>query len=247
MASRIKLLLSFALFCCGCGQSFADSPSTVSPTERVVIESDGWELVGDLQLPLLNPPYPAVFLFNQAGGERSVYAELAEHLSKKGVASLRIDLRGHGESINLGKFVPGEIHPDPIIWDAEQDVIAALKFLSSDSRFDSTRFGFVGASYSGEEVAEASRLSGYGALYVMLSPGSFSESSIKGIDRSAAHWLFVTSRNDPFLKGITSAVWNESETLELSIIPGSSHATDMLSENPGLAERVAVWAAQRLH
>lgn len=246
MASRMILIVFLILPCGVFGQSPVDKPQDVPEAERVVIESDGWKLVGDLQLPSSEPPYPAVFLFHQAAGERSVYAELADHLSRKGVASLRLDLRGHGDSTNLGEFVPGETSFDPIIWDAERDVLAAVRYLSSDERFDKSRFGFVGASYSGEEVAEAGRLAGYGAVYVLLSPGSFSDSSIREIDKSRAHWLLVTSRDDPYLKEITSALWNESETLELNLIPGSSHATNMLLDDPGLAERIAVWAARRL-
>ncbi len=246
MAKRKRQCLLIILMCCFCGPLLAGQPSAAAGIERVVIESDGWKLVGDLQLPLSKPPYPAVLLFHQAAGERSVYADLAEFLQAKGIASLRLDLRGHGESTNLGRFVPGETSPDPKIWDAELDVIAAQKFLSSDTRFDDSRFGYVGASYSGEEVTEAGRMNGYGSLYVMLSPGSFSDNSIEGIDRSDARWLFVACRDDEFLKEITAAVWKGSEKVELNILPGSSHGTDMLKEHHGLAERIATWIAQRL-
>ncbi len=246
MVKQLERILPIILICCCFDQSTAEQEIGTN-VERVVIESDGWELIGDLQLPLSSPPYPAVFLFNQAAGERSVYAELANLLQEIGVASLRLDLRGHGESTNLGRFVPGEKSVDSMIWDAELDVIAAHKFLSADSRFDESRFGFVGASYSGEEVAEAGRFNGYGALYVLLSPGSFSEISIEGIDESGARWLFLASRDDRFLKETTKAAWTGSVTLELNIIPGASHGTDMLLEYSGLAERIAIWIAQRLH
>jgi hypothetical protein len=39
----------------------------------------------------------------------------------------------------------------------------------------------MGASYSGEELAEAGRIIGYVQAYVELSPGSFSDESIDGI------------------------------------------------------------------
>ncbi len=246
MVKQLACFLPIILICCCSVQSIPEL-EIVTKVERVVIESDGWELIGDLQLPLSNPPYPAVFLFNQAAGERGVYAELANLLQERGIASLRLDLRGHGESTNLGRFVPGEKSADPMIWDAELDVIAAHKFLSADTRFDESRFGFVGASYSGEEIAEAGRFNGYGALYVMLSPGSLSESSIERIDESRAKWLFVASRDDSFLKETTKAAWTVSASLELNIIPGASHATDMLTEYSGLAERIAIRIAQRIH
>lgn len=244
----IKRNMKFALvilLCCCCGQTIAGQ-SSVGTTERVVIESGGWELVGDLQTPSSTPPYPAVLLFNQAAGERSAYAELADRLQERGVASLRLDLRGHGESTNLGQFVPGDTSHDPLIWDAELDVVAAHKYLNSDARFDESRLGFVGASYSGEEVAEAGRFHGYVALYVLLSPGSLTDDSIEGIDSSGVPWLFIASRDDRFLREITTAVWAKADTVELNIVPGTSHATDMLEKHPGLAERIASWIAQRL-
>jgi len=54
--------------------------------------------------------------------------------------------------------LPSTSPPDPLIWDAESDVIAARNFLRADARFDDARVGYINASYSGEEVAEAGRL-----------------------------------------------------------------------------------------
>lgn len=213
---------------------------------RVVVNSHGWELVGDLHLPDGDGEVPAVLMLNQAAGDRTPYRELARHLSDRGIASLRLDLRGHGESTNLGRFVPGERPRDPMIWDAEQDVIAVIDYLSAHARVDGARIAVVGASYSGEEMADAGRLFGYAQAYVALSPGSFSTASILGIDSSGVPWLFGVSHDDRFLQEITAAVQSQSRTVELAVVPGTSHGTDLLLDNPDLAERIAVWLAHRL-
>ncbi len=150
--------------------STGNAQSTSFPESQISISSEGWSLIGDLTFPDTKGVYPTVLLLNKAAGDRSDYVELATELARRGIASLRLDLRGHGASTNLGAFEPGKNTPDPMIWDAEQDVIAAIRYMKKHPRMDSTRLGAVGASYSGEELAEAGRLMGYLQAYVELSP-----------------------------------------------------------------------------
>ena len=191
----------------------------------VRLPSGDWLLVGDLSVPESTGPLPAVLMFNRAAGDRTDYEGMARALDERGIASLRLDLRGHGESTNLGTFVPGEQNPHPMIRDAEQDVVAAVEYIKADDRFDPDRIAMVGGSYSGEEMAEASRLIGYVAAYVELSPGSFSDESIAGIDESGVPWLFVTSRDERFLQEIRRRVTEQSESVEQIVTPGSNHAS----------------------
>lgn len=216
------------------------------PSSRVEISNEGWVLAGDFRLPSGAPPYPAVLMLNQAAGSRGAYANLAALLAQRGIATLSLDLRGHGESTNLGRFIPGESPRDPLIWDAEADIVAAQKYLASDVRIDGESLGVVGASYSGEEAAEAGLLHGYATAYVLLSPGSLSERSIQAIDTSDVPWLFISARDDRFLTQVTSDVQTKATSAKVIIIPGSDHATDMLVDRADLVERIANWLAYRL-
>ncbi len=72
---------------------------------RVEIGSEGWTLVGDLTSPQNTPLKAIALLLHKAAGDRKAYATMAEAMATTGIASLRIDLRGHDDSINLG--VPG--------------------------------------------------------------------------------------------------------------------------------------------
>lgn len=234
----LSTLVSLA---CGVGTAVAQQPVLVT------VQSEGWELIGDLRLPADPDPLPVVLLLNQAAGDRAPYANLASELARRGIGSLSLDLRGHGESLNLGRFVPGEgPSPNPMIWEAQSDVIAALAYLRGVAGVDPERLAVVGASYSGEEMAEAARQAGYAAAYVALSPGSFSDVSIRAVDGSGAPWLFVTSRDERFLQEIRASLLEQSEAAEHVIVRGSAHATDLLSEHPDLAERIAVWFAAHL-
>jgi dienelactone hydrolase len=224
----------------------ASHVTAVAAETTVHVPSGDWELIGDLSVPDSGVSFPVVLMFNKAAGDRTDYEGMARALDDRGIASLRLDLRGHGESTNLGTFEPGELNPHPMIWDAEQDVVAAVECIKRDPRFDPDRIGMVGGSYSGEEMAEAGRLIGYVAAYVELSPGSFSDESIAGIDESGVPWLFVTSRDEPHLQEIRRLVTEQSESVEQIITPGRNHASRLLEDFPDLDERIAVWLESKL-
>lgn len=247
MKNTVAILSSLVPILAGAaGLPLEAAPLAHAQETRVVVESDGWELVGDLRIPPAGEPVPAVLLLNQAAADRTDYVGLAERLAERGLASLRLDLRGHGESINLGVFEPGRVERDPIIWDAEADVSAALSFLAARPELDADRLAVVGGSYSGEEMAEAGRLDGYARAYVALSPGSFSDESIAGIDTSGVSWLLVVSNDERYLEEISTAVLATSRTAEVVVLPGTAHATRILSAHPGIEERIAVWLAHHL-
>jgi len=216
-----------------------------SGTNRVVLENESWRLVGDLRLPASRFPVPIVLLLNEAAGDRRSYAGLAEQLASRGVASLRLDLRGHGESTNLGRFEPGASSRDPLIWDAESDVAAAYRYLVTLDMIDPSRIGIVGASYSGEEAAEAGRMIGHAAMYVFLSPGSLSNTTIAVMEGSGVPWLFVSAQDDPFLRDIVVSVRELAPSTQLLTVPGAVHGTALLHDE-ALMERIAAWIMRTL-
>lgn len=219
-----------------------DTPTLAS--ERIVLESGDWRLVGDLVMPVASSPMPAVILLNRAAGDRRPYAELADQLARLGIASLRLDLRAHGESINRGRFVPSE--GIAILEGSEKDVIAAHEYLRRDARVDPARIGFVGSSYSGEVMMQAARASRYGAAYVGLSPGSLSDESIAAIDSIPLPFLLVVARHERHLVEVAKAFREQSRMGEFLEVSGTEHATGLLTDHPDLAERLAVWFRSRL-
>jgi len=111
-----------------------------------VIESRGWQLFGDLRLPVSEELRPAVLMLNKAAGDRTVYRELAHQLAVRGIASLRLDLPRHSESTNLGRFIPGEtdsLAREAMIGESDVDVMAAHQYLETHPRLDSNRIGII--------------------------------------------------------------------------------------------------------
>lgn len=142
----------------------AAAQATHDEETQVVIDSRGWKLIGDLRLPASEEPLPAVLMLNKIAGNRTVYRELANQLAARGIASLRLDLPGHGESTNLGRFIPyktDSLARESMIWESDIDVTAAHQYLKTHTRIDANRIGMIGDSYSGEEMAEAGRERGY--------------------------------------------------------------------------------------
>ena len=114
---------------------------------RIASSSPGVTLAGTLTLPPVDAPSPAVILISGSGpqdrdesllGHRP-FLVLADHLTRHGVAALRLDDRGVGES--TGTFATATTS------DFADDVLAAVEFL--EQRADIGPIGLIGHSEGG--------------------------------------------------------------------------------------------------
>ncbi|CCB86319.1 MULTISPECIES: alpha/beta hydrolase family protein [Parachlamydia] len=113
--------------------------------EAVVLTNDENKLFGILHRPLISPPYPAILICHGFGGDKlgrnHLYLILAQLLAKEGIATLRIDFRGCGDS--EGNF--NEVTFENLLSDAK----ASLDFLQQDTCIDQNRLGVLGRSLGG--------------------------------------------------------------------------------------------------
>jgi dienelactone hydrolase len=224
----------------------------------VEIGSEGWTLVGDLTTPEITPLKAFALLLHKAAGDRNAYATMAEAMATTGIASLRIDLRGHGDSINLGAFDPtiGRYldENDPaivrnfsLIRSGDRDIVSIMQWLDQQPRLSGLPLVVVGSSYTGEEMVQAAADTRFADIYVALAPGSFSEASIAAVDPSEVPWLFVRAEIElPFFPGLFTAIREGSESAEIWVLPGEGHATDLFDHNPNLHLRLIDWITERL-
>jgi dienelactone hydrolase len=225
---------------------------------RVEIDSEGWILVGDLTTPETTSPSAFALLLHKAAGDREAYDTMAEAMAARGIASLRIDLRGHGDSNNLGAFDPTISRyldeDDPaiarnfsLIRSGDRDIVSIMQWLDEQPRLTSLPLVVVGSSYTGQEMVEAAAETRFADIYVALAPGSFSEESIAAIDASEVPWLFVRAEVElPFFPGLFAAIREGSESAEIWVLPGEGHATDLFDHNPNLHIRLIDWITDRL-
>jgi len=115
----------------------------------VRFENEKQTLVGMMHLPDARPAYPCVvFLHSYTGnriGEHRLLVKAARELSGSGMACLRFDFRGSGES--EGDFA------DVTLEGELSDARAAIKFLSDFKGIDPERIGLVGIGFGASVAA----------------------------------------------------------------------------------------------
>jgi uncharacterized protein len=119
--------------------------------EEVTYESKepGVKLVGTLTLPDSGGPFSAVLLITGSGSQdrneeimgHKPFLVLADHLTRKGIAVLRVDDRGVGGSS------PGTIEPSSLNF--AQDVMGGVSYLKSRKEINPKWIGLIGHSEGG--------------------------------------------------------------------------------------------------
>lgn len=124
----------------------AEGPGVVE--EDLMLEGEGHKIPATLALPAdagVGGPVPAVVFLHGTGGHRhetdGAFVMLAEQLASKGVASIRIDFVGAGESSEPSR----DFTPENAIADAQ----SAFHQLEKDERIDGDRLGIFGWSQGG--------------------------------------------------------------------------------------------------
>lgn len=233
MHTRIMMSAALALL-------LVVSTSSASSEEKVVIEVDGWKLVGILNVPESGSAVPAVILCHQFNSNKAVYDNLAKLLAEKGIASLRLDGRGHGESTNKGRVTRDLLRTS---W---PDVVAAHKYLKGLKGIKADRIGTVSASYSGESVARAGREYEYAQAYVVLSSGTMSKESIADLKNSAGVWWFVAAKDDPRSAANMQAADTAAKYSSFTNFEKGGHGTNLFRSQPDLEAKIADWFAEKL-
>ena len=141
--------------------------------EEVTVESvPGVRLAGTLTLPAGEGPHPAVLLVSGSGAQdrdetllsHKPFLVLADHLTRNGIAVLRLDDRGVGRS--TGSFTAATSE------DFAQDAAAAVRWLRARPEVADDRVGIVGHSEGGLIAPMvASRTSDVAFVVLLAGPG----------------------------------------------------------------------------
>ena len=132
----------------------------------------GVKIAGTLTKPRSQGPFPVVLLIAGSGphsrnaviGYHRVLHVLADHLTREGIAVLRIDKRGVGGS--TGDFWKANTE------DLASDVLAGVEYLKTRSDIDKRHIGLVGHSEGGSIAAMvAAGTSDVGFIVMMAGPG----------------------------------------------------------------------------
>ena len=132
--------------------ALADSAAEFSVSESdISFSNEGQSLIGTLALPDGEGPFPVALLLHGFTGMRhelpvigtddTMFSRAARWLGERGVASLRIDFRGSGESEGAWE--------DTTFSGQIDDAIAALDYLEMVEGVDSNNISIVGLSQGG--------------------------------------------------------------------------------------------------
>jgi len=133
--------------------AFSNCESISKPNNSIDVtfasKDENIQLSGTLTMPISDSAVPVVILIHGSGGHtrnqevlgHSTFKELADYLSKNGIAVLRFDKRGCGKS--GGTFIPFDL--DAFIADA----LGAVSYLKQFKGIDPDRIGVIGHSQGG--------------------------------------------------------------------------------------------------
>lgn len=221
----------------------APAETLPEPREVRMTTSDGVSIAGTLQ-PAASPDAPLVILVHQLGSSRAEWAPLLERLhARPALATLAIDLRGHGESTEgAGGAALSWRDLDDAQWAATaEDVLAARRFVgSADSGVTPARVAVVGSSIGSSAAIAAAAQSEDIHVVAALSPGR----AYRGFDA-----ITPSTRlgERPFLAIVAREEADATETAqamaritggEAVLTDGSAHGVAMLAEQPGLLDRL---------
>ena len=152
----------------------------------IVSSADGTRLQGTLTLPRGEGPFPAVLLLSGAGAQDRDYSALghrfflvlADHLTRQGIAVLRLDDRGAGRS--------GGDSGQATIAEAVGDVQAGVARLRQHPRVAADRVGLLAHSEGGRVAPVAIGRAPGIAFLVLLAPPAISAEGLADSQAAAA-------------------------------------------------------------
>jgi dienelactone hydrolase len=216
--------------------------------------SDGLTIVGTFVPAQGASPAPACLLVHQLGADRSTYSDFQQALAAAGIASLAIDMRGHGESTGGAELSHRGFSQEQ--WeDVANDFKAGLDYLRSQNGVDPTRLGIVGASIAANlaVIFAADEISSGAAntvkALVLLSPGT----RYHGIqplprarDLGRIPVLVVSSSHDSQSYPGSQSLSQAARNATLETFEGSAHGTDIFNTEQDAISRLVEWLSGNL-
>jgi dienelactone hydrolase len=216
---------------------------------------DGFVLKGTLTVPAQPGPRPVVILAHPFQEDRNGWKPLAGLLNAKGIATLALDLRGHGQSTRKGGATLA-VTPD-FLQSAQAvgfdqipaDLAQAAAWVRRQPRIDPHRLGLAGASVGGfASLLAAPAIRPIAVL--TLSPagnGAFGPDAlahmVQAAQKARSAELVLAAEDDTEAAGNAKAIEAVPGACA-RIVPGQEHGFAFL---PGEADVMAGWFAEYLN
>lgn len=172
--------------------------SELGERSEVTFQSpDGYTLHGDLVLPAgssQDRKAPGAILLHSALGDRSIFQSIGRALAKAGIATLSVDWRGRGQSIEKGYYF--EL-PKAEREKVTLDVRAAADFLAAQKAVDGSRLGIVGLVLSAKYGMIAAASDPRVKTFVVMTGFIPGDTEKQSIDNLKVPVLYLLSEGRP--------------------------------------------------
>lgn len=185
-------------------------------------------------------PAPAVVLVHMLGRSKEDWSVVAERLADAGIASLALDLRGHGRSGGDGSALPA----------MAGDVRAALDWLATQSAVRPDGLGVVGASLGATLAALAAADAPRVRAIAMISPsvdyrGLRLDAGVMRKLGTRPVWM-AASTEDPYALRSVKELTEDGTAREQRLSGVRAHGTALLWGDPDLARALVDWLRRTL-
>lgn len=256
-------------------------PQTLNYRPISVVSDDGFKLEGTLYVPNLEPydpeaeeededdyeeeeeihrpevktKYPLIILMHMLSDDRWVWRKIPKKLVKENYAVLAIDLRGHGDSVYIGKRLKVWRQFDSTDWKKmPKDLNLFLDAINKDRRFpmvDTEHIGIIGASIGANAAINfaaydpAKRVE----AIVALSPGLeyHGLETFEPLSHYEKALFLIASKEDSYAAESTERLYRFIlGKKKLIIYKEMGHGTDMLVNDPPAIDKIIDWLKDML-
>lgn len=217
----------------------AAQPATL---DMSLTSKDGFVLKGTLTLPAQRGPRPVVILAHQFGTDRTGWKFLVDDLNARGIATLALDLRGHGQSTkkgdaNVAVTTDFAASSASVSFDLiPGDLVQAAQWVRRQPRIDGRRLGLAGASVGAYAALVAAPGVRPVAVLALSPAGGWGEKPelrmVRAVEQAKASVFVAAAEEDPAalanaqaLKGVFGVYTR--------IRPGKEHGFAYLPELTG--------------
>lgn len=217
--------------------------------ERVQFKTtDGVLIIGEYQSP--EKPKAFALLLHMMPADRTSWYAFMDSLKENNFASLAIDLRGHGESLNQGGNILNYHNFSNADHQASiKDVEAAVDWLIKEKSARKSDIFLTGASIGANLALQYQSQNSEIKAAILLSPGldyrgvKTEPSALKIIATQAV--FLVASEDDDYSLQTNRVLYNALQgQKEIKELKNAGHGTTMLEREPVLMDEVIEWLKQ---
>lgn len=230
------------------------------PLEEVRVSfaaSDGWLISGSLSIPVAKAGgrMPGVVLVHASRHESDAFGNISapglpQTLARNGVAVLRIDVRGRGDS--RGDLEFSAMGPEQRAA-VSLDVLAAVKFLRAQAGVKKSNIAIVAEQDSASPTVIAASQDRHATAVVLIS-GRLNAKARQAITKSSKPILCLVSKEDRrgFRDMVDAYIASENSRSRIKVFEGLALGATMFatwrydhSDKPPLENMVADWLTEQ--